>query len=60
MKKLKKVILFLMPLAMVCLMGFASMEAEAADSQFCYDVKYGQTEARTMLLSLPVDEIYGI
>ena len=49
MKKLKKTILFLMVLVSVYLLGFVTMEAEAAESQFCYDVKYGQTEARTML-----------
>ena len=49
MRKLKKFVLFLMSLATVCLLSFVTMEAKAADSQFCYDVKYGQTEARTML-----------
>lgn len=49
MKKLKRILVFLVLIVAVSISGLAAIKAEAADSQVRYDVKFGQTEARTML-----------
>ena len=49
MKRLQKTLFLLLFMAVICLSSIVGMKAEAANNQILYNVKYGQTEARTML-----------